>query len=127
MMDEYEMEIVRNNRMRDIDIAKNNIRRIIEVYISLDDRSRDILKCCAEKVTLKKLGIKYKISANRVMQIESSAISKILRRSGINDDLSDKYRELLTAEENKYKIIADEIEKGREEEIRLKIKYGIPL
>ena len=137
-MDTYEMEIARNDLMRDIDIAKNNVLRIIAAYISLDDRSYDILKCRAKKVIRKKLGIKYKISANRIMQIEASAIREILQSSGIREELNDKYKELLTAQANKYKVDktedrrAEEIrlkktEARRAEEIRLKIKYMMPL
>ena len=126
-MDEYVMELTRNELRRDTDIAINNVRRIIAAYLSLDDRSYDILKCRAKKVIRKKLGIKYKISANRIMQIESSAINKILFRSGIHDDLDSKYKKLLTAEADKYKIDVDKTEARRAEEIRLKIKYMMPL
>lgn len=47
----------------------------------LNKREKDILKLRLSKTKLTKIGRRYKISAERVRQIEGAAITKLIRKT----------------------------------------------
>ena len=59
---------------------ENEQRRLISAIEQLDDRSRDIVRSrwlSEEKLTLHDLAARYKVSAERIRQLESSAMKRI--------------------------------------------------
>lgn len=62
------------------DWARNGQRRLKQAMATLDERSRDILKrrwLGDAKQTLQELADEYRVSAERIRQIEASAINKL--------------------------------------------------
>ena len=66
--------------IENLDSIQNRESNLKEALITLDDRSQDILKqrwLAEKKATLHDLAAKYKISAERIRQLEQQAFNKI--------------------------------------------------
>ena len=66
--------------LEDSDWEENEQSRLISAIETLDDRSRDIVKSrwlSEEKLTLHDLAARYNVSAERIRQLESSAMKRI--------------------------------------------------
>lgn len=62
------------------DSSKRNHESLSKALTTLDDRNRDIINkrwLCEEKVTLQELAADYGVSAERIRQLENSAIKKL--------------------------------------------------
>ena len=62
------------------DLNADNSRRLFKALHELDERSRDIVErrwLSEDKVTLHELAGEYQISAERIRQIEKSALKKL--------------------------------------------------
>jgi len=61
------------------------VQRLQEAFAQLDERSQDILQrrwFTEEKATLQELATEYQVSAERIRQIEDSAIKKLKKQMG---------------------------------------------
>mgnify|MGYP006292457927 FL=1 len=66
--------------LEESDWEENEQNRLISAIETLDDRSRDIVRSrwlSEEKLTLHDLAARYNVSAERIRQLENSAIERI--------------------------------------------------